>query len=477
MVTVTGEGPHARLIAYVATTADEFSSPDLRSWLRSSLPSHMIPAHVVAMGSFPTTANGKVAVDRLPNWRLGQSDRRPAPDHAAVPDEPVDRRVARVAGLACRLLGIEGPIRPGDDVLDDLGASSLSLFQLLAAIEEEFSCHLEIGRILEDTTIGGLARLVGARAGGSGFLSVNAGGTREPIFMIHAFLGTALRYRRLGSFLSPDRPLIGIQVQEFGGPSHTTRNSVDMMAEEAVTQIRAMRPEGPYLLGGHSAGGLIAYEVARRLTDLGQKVPVVVLIDSPVPRSRLHYLWAELVLNWPDVRSGARFRRHRLANGSRPGLNRSRQDDRVGSTITRSYQASKEAVKHYHPGPYCGQLVVMRTNQGVTMALGRDDLGWGGVGDGGITTIEIPGLHNTIFEPPQIEMVGRRLDELLEDLEDLDGDRTGDVGTAAATGPAIGSDIVHPPRERRAPHWKLRERQHRRRRHPDPRGAPGAGTR
>jgi amino acid adenylation domain-containing protein len=432
-VTVTGEGSGARLVAYVATTADEFSSPDLRSWLRHSLPSHMIPTHVVVMESFPTTPNGKVAVDRLPNWRLAQSNRHHDHDAVAAYLEPVHQRVATVARLAGRLLSLEGPIHPEDDVLDDLGASSLSLFQLLTAIEEEFSCHLEIGRILEDTTIAGLAGLVGAQTGGTGFLSVNAEGTRQPIFMIHAFLGTALRYRRFGSFLSPDRPLIGIQVQEFGGPSHTTRNSVDMMAEEAVAQIRAIQPEGPYLLGGHSAGGLIAYEVARRLTDTGQMVPVVVLIDSPAPRSRLHYLWAELVLNWPDVRSGDRFRRHRLARGAGSGKSRLPHDDRVGSTITRSYQASKQAVKHYHPGPYHGELVVMRTNQGVTMALGRDDLGWGGVSSGRVSTIEIPGLHNTIFEPPQVEDVGRRLNELLENIDHGSPDDAGTSATNTAT--------------------------------------------
>ena len=74
----------------------------------------------------------------------------------------------------------------------------------------------------------------GGPGGGVRASCVNAGGTRQPIYMIHAYLGTALSYRRLGPFLSPDRPLVGIQVQEFGGRSGTTRTSVEQMAEEAV---------------------------------------------------------------------------------------------------------------------------------------------------------------------------------------------------------------------------------------------------
>ena len=430
VVSATGGDGHVRLAAHVTTTTTAGSTPsDIRAWLQRSLPKFMIPAHVVVVDSFPMTPNGKVDIDRLPPWRPPPPAGAPAMPPAAAPDDgatgtgggdagPPGESVATVARLAARILGFDGPIRGEDDVLDDLGGSSLALFQLLTAIEEECASRIEIGRILEDTTIADLAALVGSTVSTPPFLSVHADGGKRPIFLIHAYLGTALRYRRLGPHLSPDRPLVGIQVQEFDGATGPTRTTVDQMAEEAVAQIRSLQPVGPYVLGGHSAGGLVAYEAARRLVHSGDGVPLVVLLDSPVPRSSLHYLWAELVLNWPDIRTATAAERRRQVRallGRRLGrVRRTPDGDRVGAAISRSHRASNLAVKRYQPRDYAGDVAVIRTRQGTAMALGREDLGWGPLVGGRVFCSEVSGLHNTIFEPPQVEAVGRRIDELLD---------------------------------------------------------------
>ena len=239
--------------------------------------------------------------------------------------------------------------------------------------------------------------------------------------MIHAYLGTALRYRQLGGYLAHDRPLVGIQVQGFDSISRPTRTSIDQMATEAAQQIRALQATGPYVVGGHSAGGLVAYETARLLVAEGERVPLVILLDSPLPRSPLHYLWAEAVLNWPDFRSASPAqRRHHLAtivsghqgHGSTPAA------DRVGATISRSHRASNVAVRHYSPGLYRGAMAVLHTRQGTLMALGKEDLGWSAVARGPVTSIAIPGQHNTIFDVPQLGVIGESLDRLLDDIDD-----------------------------------------------------------
>ncbi len=366
-------------------------------------------------------ANGKVAIDRLPPGLPARIVRdRPAAPPTEGPD-PAGSRAAAVARLAAVILDDEGPIGADDDFLEDLGGSSLALFQLLTAIEEEFSCRIEIGRILEDTTIRGLAALVGADSDDPRYLSVHEEGRLDPIYMIHAYLGTALRYRRLGRYLSADRPLVGIQVQAFDDPTSAARTSIEQMAEEAAAQIQALRPEGPYLLGGHSAGGLVAYEAARLLANAGETVPLVVLLDSPVPRSPVHYVFAEAVVNWPDIRfadAAERRRQLRSVLESRwSRFRRSPETDRVGAAITSSYRASNLAVKRYRPGAYAGDVAVLSTRQGAMVALGKRDLGWRSVVRGQVTTIEIPGFHNTIFEEPQLEIVGRHLDRLVDQVD------------------------------------------------------------
>jgi thioesterase domain-containing protein len=47
-----------------------------------------------------------------------------------------------------------------------------------------------------------------------------------------------------------------------------------------VGEIRAAQPEGPYLIGGYCFSGLVAYEMARKLSTEGQELGIVALIDS-----------------------------------------------------------------------------------------------------------------------------------------------------------------------------------------------------
>jgi thioesterase domain-containing protein len=44
-----------------------------------------------------------------------------------------------------------------------------------------------------------------------------------------------------------------------------------------------VQPEGPYLLGGHSYGGLVAMEVAAVLESWGHDVGLVIIMDTPRP--------------------------------------------------------------------------------------------------------------------------------------------------------------------------------------------------
>ena len=417
-VVSTGAGVNERLIAFVTSRKNATDPELIRSWLRQALPVYMVPARVVIVPSLPYTANGKVDLDSLGSDWMEELNGQPKFGVDGHPEAADDDLLATIGDLARGILRFEGPIGEDDDFLDDLGGSSLALFQLLAEMESAFGRPLAIERILENTTIAGLARLVQAGDGTPVHLSVHPGGSKCPVFLVHAYLGTALRYRHLGSLLSSERPVFGIQVQEFGSGDRPELGSIEQMAAETVAQIRLLRPNGPYLLGGHSAGGLVAFEAARTLREAGEDVPLVVLIDCPLRSSTVQYLWAELVLNWPELRAESWAGRVRYV---RSAVRRRRQADgpvvevdRVSAAVTRSYLASNSAVRHYEPGRYEGDVAVLATRQGVVMALGAEDLGWGRVVGGAVSMAAVSGLHNTLFEPPHVEVVGRVLDELLE---------------------------------------------------------------
>jgi pimeloyl-ACP methyl ester carboxylesterase len=56
--------------------------------------------------------------------------------------------------------------------------------------------------------------------------------------------------------------------------------SLKTVAAWAVEQLRKEQPEGPYFLGGHSIGGVLALEMAAQLEAIGVPVRGVVLLDT-----------------------------------------------------------------------------------------------------------------------------------------------------------------------------------------------------
>jgi acetoacetyl-CoA synthetase len=52
------------------------------------------------------------------------------------------------------------------------------------------------------------------------------------------------------------------------------------MAADYLKEIKKRQPNGPYYLCGYSSGGLVAFEIARRLSESGDDVGLVGLFDT-----------------------------------------------------------------------------------------------------------------------------------------------------------------------------------------------------
>ncbi|MEM7396878.1 MAG: alpha/beta fold hydrolase, partial [Verrucomicrobiota bacterium] len=102
----------------------------------------------------------------------------------------------------------------------------------------------------------------------------------RPIFWLHGALGDVEIYHELASHC--DRPFYGIQARGWmtdRAPLH----GIEAMASYYVHILLSVQPDGPIDLGGFSLGGLLAYEVARQLQDLGREVSSLVMLDSLQP--------------------------------------------------------------------------------------------------------------------------------------------------------------------------------------------------
>lgn len=89
-------------------------------------------------------------------------------------------------------------------------------------------------------------------------------------------------YTHIIRHLGPDLPIFGLKARGADGV-HPPHRSVAEMAADYLSEIRTQQPCGPYLLGGECVGGVIAYEIACQLEALGEKVDLLVLLDTDVP--------------------------------------------------------------------------------------------------------------------------------------------------------------------------------------------------
>jgi amino acid adenylation domain-containing protein len=146
-----------RLVAYVvpADGAPPIDGAQLRVFLSTRLPSHMLPASYVPLAQLPLTAQGKLDRGRLP----APPPFLPAdasPDEAQAPRSLTEE----ILGGIWRSL-FRQPIGREDDFFA-LGGHSLLALRMLARLREVFSVDLPLRHCFETPTLAGLAAKIEA---------------------------------------------------------------------------------------------------------------------------------------------------------------------------------------------------------------------------------------------------------------------------------------------------------------------------
>jgi hypothetical protein len=224
----------------------------------------------------------------------------------------------------------------------DLGGNSLDAARVIDVILVEFGVQLPLNVLTEHPTVERLASLLRDHAGrlSGPLVAIQDGdGTRPPLFLVHPDNGQADPYCRLAYALGEEFAVSGIQAAGLYSDEEP-RRTVPAMADAYVDAVRAVRPTGPYLLGGCGIGAAIAYEMAVRLDD----VSLVAAID------------AELL--------------------EPPGTGTAR--DAAPEFVARSlrvWQANRDALRDWRPSPYAGPVDVFGQRPG-------------------------PGLPTTVFQRP-----------------------------------------------------------------------------
>ncbi len=375
VVTVRGNTTDTRqLVAYVVPNANS-GPPPTNLWhdLKPLLPEYMLPASIVWLKSFPLNASGKIDRQALPTAT------EPGAQRAGVRVAPRDMFEQLLVGVWERVLAIDG-IGVFDHFFE-LGGHSLLAAQLLDEIERETGATAPLAAFFADDTIAGLARLLRDPSldPATPIVAINDGGERPPLVFLHGALnGGGFYSRSLARALGSDQPMLVVQPHTLGGAG--IPDTIEAMAADRIAALRALRPRGPYFLGGFCNGAVVAFEMARQLIALGDDVPLVFVIQARAPLGTTGGAGDEYV----------------LFDGG--GYRILTQSDRASETQLHYLRAMDK----YTSGHYNGRLVLVRSRGGDDA---ERDFGWSRVA-ARVEIHELPGDHATL--------VTRHIDKLAQ---------------------------------------------------------------
>jgi acetoacetyl-CoA synthetase len=267
------------------------------------------------------------------------------------------------------------PIGP-DDNFFDLGGSDLSADRIFAEIMRVCGRELPSATICHAPTIAALAALLEQPTlpRFSPFVRLKAGCEKPPILIAHGIGGRA-SFSALAQHIRTGHPVYGIQARGVDGMEEPLKRIEDMAAFY-LDALNQLQPHGPYILIGYSFGGLVALEMAQRLTG---KVALLVLVDTyPHPRyfplkQRL-WLFAKRTqgrisnLRKMPIRSAfsylTRALRHRLhiagTHHHHPALPEEMSRLSFDQTISRVKESDFLAMERYRPRFYRGKIKFIR---------------------------------------------------------------------------------------------------------------------
>jgi thioesterase domain-containing protein len=400
-----------QLIAYVVSEKNgTVAAGALRTHLEQELPEAMVPALITELDTMPLTANGKIDRRALAALAVdNQAISRTGNGHTFVA-----ARNETEAQLSLIWEGIlhRNPISVHDKFFD-LGGHSLLALRLLARINQQFNSKLPLQALLEGQTIAEMAQLLLPSARTSTawsplvLLSSPENGGPElasrslPFFCVHPATGSAFAYVELARHLN--RPFYGLQSR-----MEDPLTSIEGMAAAYLPAVRAVQPGGPYLLGGWSMGGLVAYEMAVQLQRDGAEVGLVALMDRADREEEgnteeaLRAMFEVVVGNVID-------------GISKNGRGEVGLSEEIYQQYFKVFVSNFQATKDYRAKKYDGRIMLFSSDESQKMGL-DETLGWGKLVRE-VDVYQIPGSHNAMLIKPDVALLAEHLRAAIEKIE------------------------------------------------------------
>jgi thioesterase domain-containing protein len=244
-------------------------------------------------------------------------------------------------------------------------------------------------------------------------------GSRPPFFFVAGV------QNHFGSRLGPDQPFYRLQIQKLGADEPLDRT--EEMAAWCLEGMKAIQPEGPYYIGGHCFGGVVAFEMAQQLHARGEEVALLVLAESFAAATRGELIGSRCLRIWQRLL----YQLHQARRAGLPGAIghiarglRRRMREWFWRT-THQYQdpraANYKAQKCYSARKYAGSAVLFQCEERGQWRRGLPRDGWGELLEGGLEVHRVPGSHTGMYREPNVAALVEKLEALLRGTQEDSG--------------------------------------------------------
>jgi amino acid adenylation domain-containing protein len=409
------ESGDKRLVAYVVPFAGgTVDHKELRAFVQQRLPEYMVPSVFITLDELPLTASKKLNRLALPapeRVRQGDAD-------AAVPRDAIELQLTHIweEVLSVRPVGVR-------DNFFDLGGHSFLAVSLMSRIEREFGVKLPLTVLFQEATVEALGLVLRRQAAAvdtSSLVKIQPHGSRPPLFCAHAAGGNVIGYMELARHLSPEQPVYGLQARGMNNEAEPL-TCIEEMAAHYLKEIRTVQPVGPYYLLGQSLGGLLAYEMACRLHERGERVALVALLDTGIndPSAETREVdQAEMLVAAmgqpellehlrtlePDAQLEYVVDYAHSVNALPPdwGL-------KQVSHLFNMFKINVFAALNYVPKIYPGRVTLFRAEEQWSKVVPAPLLGWDKYAAGGVEMHVVPGNHFNMANRPHVRVLSEKL--------------------------------------------------------------------
>jgi len=423
------------LVAYVSTRDEPPVRliGELRELMRSAPPS-MRPARFYLAREIPRLPSSKLDVRAL----IALDDANVRSERAKLPDEAelvpmVGDRIAQTVARVWKDV-LLAPVGGPDDDFFDAGGDSLKAITFMFELERALGLELSLTLISEAPSFGRLCEVLREYRAPryAPLIPLKAGEGLPPVFFIHGVGGSVVEILPTARRMTYPGAVIGIRARGLIR-GETPHSSVEAMAADYLGEIKARQPNGPYYLCGYSFGGLVAFEIARRLSESGNEVGLVGLFDTMMSPLRwplrallsivsrriarlVAYLRATPLYTWAAELRRVRGRlRARLAAPStlmqRDSASLPGSLNPAPTGVIKVAASALIASARYHPGFYPGPLTLF-TPVGREPGLPSLEAIWRKHARA-LSIVETAGDHSTMLSAPNADSTAASLTRCL----------------------------------------------------------------